>query len=259
MKKSSKLSVFILSLTCVWVIGTWDAPQARDLIASVAEIPLLADSPEKGAFIDYIKALDEIYTDGKIVITLYPWPRSIDNVINKRADFHIPIISNPNVNMDTVPYRFASKPMGVVSVVIFSNINKEITREMVDKAMNVKPFPYKIELTRGTETFYAFPTSQSVEVEPSFKKLGMGRIDAFLIAQEDGDMVLKKLKIKNLKRNLFENKDDLIAIQKGPSGDEVDKILTDLITKLDQSGKSAKLREKVHIPYVDWQPATMGW
>jgi polar amino acid transport system substrate-binding protein len=252
-KSLTKLLVCATAITVV-LFGFYTVSNARDLKASVAQIPVLAETPEKGAFIDFLKALDEVYTDGKIIIELYPWPRSLANVINGTADFQMPMISDPRVDMDTMPYRFCSLPMGTVSVVLYSNINKKITKQMILDAAKQKPFPFIVELTRGTESFYDFPTGQSVELSTSFNKLELGRIDAFLVAQEDGDIICKNLKLKKLRRDLWESKDDLLTIQKGPKGDEVDKILCEGIKKLMQSGKMKEIRAKIHVPYVDWQP-----
>ena len=70
-----------------------------DLKASIAQLPGLADSPEKGAFIDLVKAIDAAYKDGKITIGVYPFARSVNNVIDGFADFHIPNVRNPQIRL----------------------------------------------------------------------------------------------------------------------------------------------------------------
>lgn len=227
---------------------------ARDLIASVANIPVLAETPEKGLFIDFIKAMDEVYTEGKIIIQLYPAPRALRQVIKGEADFQIPMISDPSVNMDTMPFRFASLPMGTVCIVLYTNVAKEVTKESILAAVNTKPFPYKIELSGGSEQYYKFPTNPTADIATSFQKLERGRIDGYITAQEDGDIMCKKFRLKNVKRTLWECKDDVISIPNGPRGEEVDRIITDCIKKLTENGTLQKIRAKIHIPYEDWQP-----
>ncbi len=43
-------------------------------------------------------------------------------------------------------------------------------------------------------------------------------------------------------------------IPKGKAGEEIDTYLTQLITRLRESGDLAREYRKVHRPYVDWQP-----
>ncbi|MBN1980083.1 MAG: hypothetical protein JW795_01020 [Chitinivibrionales bacterium] len=229
---------------------TW----CRDLKASVGHIPVLAETPEKGTFIELIKAIDEVYTEGKIIINVYPFPRSVANVIEGLADFHIPLVSDPHVNMDTMPYRFATKPMGTVCIVLYTNINKKITKDMILNAIPQKPYPYIIEMNRGNEAFYDFPSSPISEIMMSYRKLEIGRIDAFLGAQEEGDVMCRELKLKNIRRDLWEAKDDLIVIPKGKKGDEIDKILTESINTLDKNGTLKEIYSRIHLPYKEWQP-----
>ncbi|MBN1980883.1 MAG: hypothetical protein JW795_05090 [Chitinivibrionales bacterium] len=259
MKKSNHLIVHSISLLLVIFFFAARPSNGKDIIISLASLGELASTPEKGYFVDYFKALDELYTDGKFIISVYPFMRSLSTVINKTADVHVPMIKDPKINYDTMPFRFVTKPMGTVAIVIYSNSSKPITRKMIDEAMGKKPFPYKIELNLGTESMYDFPTITTTEMIATMEKIRLGRSDAYLSAQEEGDVLVINNKMKWVHRELFSHLDDLIAIQSGPRGDEVDKILSDLITKLDQSGKSKALREKIHVSYIEWQPADKAW
>ncbi|MBN1984166.1 MAG: hypothetical protein JW795_21730 [Chitinivibrionales bacterium] len=236
------------------LIGLFTIASARDIKVTVGHIPGLADSPEKGTFIELLKAMDEAYAEGKFIISVYPFPRSIANVIEGQADFHIPLVSDPRVDMDTVPYRFASTPMGTVSIVLYSTTNKQLTKEMILKAAKQKPFPYSIELNRGSEIYYDFPTIPSSEIITSYRKLEIARIDAFMGAQEEGDAMCRELKLKNVRRELWEAKPDLFVIPKGPKGDEIDKIIAETMKKIIQNGKQKEIYSKIHLPYDNWQP-----
>ena len=114
--------------------------------------------------------------------------------------------------------------------------------------------PYKIETYAGLEDFFGFPVSPSGALDQSYNKLLKGRIDACIFAQEEGDFVLKSMKIKDIHRAFFKEYDDVIVIPKGPAGDAVDQILTDALNTLKSDGRLQKLHEKIHVPYQDWQP-----
>ena len=62
-------------------------------------------------------------TEGRIKIDVFPYNRSIDNVIKGKADFQLPALRNSRVKLE-LPYRFAKEKIGTVSFVIYSHIDK---------------------------------------------------------------------------------------------------------------------------------------
>ncbi len=233
---------------------------SKDLIASLALIPGMADTPDKGLFVDFVKAIDEVYTEGKIKIEIYPFPRSVDNVIKGKADFHIPINVNPLLPASKQPFRYVTERYGKMVNVLYSNVNKPITKKEIDNALAAKgKFPYVIEAGAGAEDTFGFPIIPSGGLEQSLRKVDSKRIDAFLWAQEEADSLIRDLKLKSIYRARLIDFEDAILIQKGKAGDKVDKILSDAIKKLRASGKLNELYSKMHKPYDNWQPSQMGW
>lgn len=243
---------WMLMLVLVFVIPNLSL--ARDLNASLAFLPKISESPDKGAFVDLVKAFDELYTEGTIQIKVYPFPRSIDNVIQGAADFHIPLIKNPIIPEEKLPYRYCSEATGKVVLVIYSHKDKPITIDQIKQAQSQKPFPYKMEVGSGLNGYFDFPIAISSGLDQSLKKVDAKRIDAFIWAQEEGDFLVKELKLKGIYRSNYGEFDDIIIIPKGPKGDEIDQILSDIIKKLRSSGRLEELHSKIHIPYDDWQP-----
>lgn len=231
----------------------------RDLEASLALLPGLADSADQGAFVEVVKAMDEVYP-GKIHIQVYPFARSVNNVLSGKADFHIPAMRNVAIPESKLPYRYAGEKIGSLAAVVYSRTDKVITRQDILKAVEKgREFPYVIEVAAGVEANCEFPARPTNNWEQSFKKLASGRIDAIWNAQDEADLVLRRLKLGNIHRSLWGMFDDVIVIQKGPHGEEVDRILSDLLKKLRASGRLEVLYRKVHVRYSDWQPADMGW
>ncbi|MBW1783531.1 MAG: hypothetical protein JRL30_22655, partial [Deltaproteobacteria bacterium] len=54
--------------------------EARDLKASLPQLPPLVESADKGFLVDLVKAMDKAYPEGNISIVVYPFKRSLDNV-----------------------------------------------------------------------------------------------------------------------------------------------------------------------------------
>ena len=253
MKKYLAFLSMILLLLLSNIGFAQDQP-ARDLVASLGQIPGLADTPDKGTYVDLVKAINEVYP-GKIKIEVYPIERSIANVVEGRADFHIPNISGPGILENNLPFRFVTEKLGFISFVIYSNIDKNIAKkEITDALAKGGKFPYIIE---GANTFpFVTPT---LNFEASIRKLIAKRIDAVLMPQDDIDSIIKQLKAKTIYRLFWGNLNDSIIIPKGPRGDELDKILSGCLRKLKASGRLQELHNKIRLPYKDWQPADMGW
>lgn len=236
---------------------------ATDLIASLAELPGLADSPDKGAFVEIVKAIDAVYTDGHITIRLFPFARSVDNVITGQADFHIPSIRNSSIDQTRSPYGIVTEKMGSVSFVIYSHREKPLTKQMLDDAIRHTQggasFPYAIEVPQGIENQFPFPAISSNYVYQSLRKVAANRIDALVWAQEETDLTLKRLKIGNIQREFWQSFDDVILISKGPAGNRINRILSNALNILNASGRLGELYSHIHRPYDDWQPFEMGW
>jgi ABC-type amino acid transport substrate-binding protein len=251
--------VFMLLSSC---IGFAEEKPLGDLVATIAgPFPGLSDSPEKGEFISLVKAIDELYTGGKIKIGVYPFERSFNNVIEGKADLHIPNLRNPAVDSSKFPFAFVTEPIGPVSLVIYSHKDKVITRKMIDDAVKKGgKFPYVIELAGGMQDNFSFPNVATNDAAQSLQKIQNKRVDAFIWAQEDADFNLKSLKLNAVHREFYEDFDDVITIPKGPKAAQLDKLLSDILKKLKASGRLPKeVYVKVHLPYDNWQPVKMGW
>ncbi len=248
---------FMLVVCASFSLSAAEGP--KELTASLGLIPGLIDSPEKGPFVDLVKAIGTC-TDGKIKIETYPLARSVDNVIKGKADFHVPTIRNRAIDESVLPYRFTTERYGTVSFVIYSNTEKPITAKMIaDAAAQKGKYPYNFEVPAGLEGIFGFPGTPSNDVASSLQKVQKKRIDALIWAQEEVDLALRNMKLNAIHRDHWRDLEDTIIIPKGPRGDAVDQILSPAIKKLRASGKLDQLYSKVHRPYDDWQPSKMGW
>ena len=241
------------------IIAGADQANAKDLVVSMAFLPDILERPDKGAFVDIIRAIDDVYEDGVILRKVYPFPRSIQNVITGNADFHLPMIRNKIVSEESLPYSFTKEKMGDVCFVIYSHEDNPITFERIQKLKNTKPFPLKIESEGGFLIYFDFPITESIGIENSLKKINLSRSDAFIFAQEETDFTLTRLKLKNIHRELYDSFDDVFLIPKGNKGKEIDAIISGCLRRLRASGRLETLYQKVHVPFQIWQPCEMGW
>jgi polar amino acid transport system substrate-binding protein len=249
---------FFLPVLLIMVFLSSGALQAEEITISMAYLPGILETPDNGPFVDLIKAIDNAY-EGTIKRGVFPFPRSIENVVSGKADFHLPMIRNTLIDESSLPYAYSTSKMGNVVFVIYSHKDNPITVEKINAAKSQKPFPYKIETSGGFESYFDFTVSAASGVDSALKKIDRKRIDGFIFAQEECDHVTKQLKLKNIHRELYNKFDDVFIIPKGAAGKRVDEILTTCLEKMKSDGSMQMLHSKVHLDYQQWQPHQMGW
>lgn len=208
--------------------------EARDLKATVARLPMLSESKEKGLLIDLVKAMDEVYTEGTISIEVYPSTRSLDNIINGPYDVFLPLLRSRHVNEAELPFAYTEAPLFTSIFVLYTNKdNKEIN---VGNAKN-----FQIETEAPLVEFFGFKANPSVSTESSLKKVDIGRVDGYIMAMAETDGVLKQLNLNNIKRFYFDTFDAAMVVKKGPKGKEVEEIMTNLLQQIKENGAYAKI------------------
>ncbi len=93
---------------------------ARELKASIPKVPSSDVRSHHAVFIELVHLIDQAYTEGTIQVAIYPFRRSIQNVENGDADFHLPLIHNPDASYLNVKYRPISEPLVKTVFVIYS-------------------------------------------------------------------------------------------------------------------------------------------
>ncbi|MEA3643807.1 MAG: hypothetical protein VBE63_28355 [Lamprobacter sp.] len=88
MPPTSLLAISSL-VTCslfTWLLACPTTGLARDYRINVGQLPLYAETKGKGILIDVIKAMDEEYEAGSLIIEVYPFERSIHKVAQGLED-----------------------------------------------------------------------------------------------------------------------------------------------------------------------------
>ena len=239
-----------LSQTTASDKGTEQPKPVRVLNANLGELPGLINADKTGPFVDLVHAIDDLYPDVTIKITIYPIARAMAGVIAGKADLGLPAIRNLK-DAEMLPYRFSTRSFGKVTHVIYSNTANPVTTDM---AYGIVPTKRDL-LIEAVPDYMPFSVQRSMSIEQSLRKLSRGRIDAFVWAQEEADLMLKHLGLINVRREFFGDFEDVFIIQKGEAGDEMDEFLRNAIDLLAASGKLAEIYHKIHRPYVEWQPS----
>ena len=224
-----KKLVFVNAFLFILVFLITSPGRSEDLKASLPLLPPLVVNENSGILVDLVKAIDEVYTQGAISIKVFPFARSIENVVEGNADFHMPFLVNPSIPADKLNFMYSSDIIFRVVFVLYVNRNNNrIT------AKNAGEF--KIETDRAHVDYFDFPIKPSNSIESSLKKVDMGRIDGFIFAMPETDGTLKKLGLKNIKRLNYQTFDVRIILPRGDRGQKIDGILSEAIGVLKRTG-----------------------
>jgi len=223
---------------------------AKDYKLSVAKLPIYSESPTKGILIDVLKALDEEYKEGKFIIEVYPFQRSINNVISGSADFHFPTIG-PNIwGREDDTYEHELSKQGVrrstasltkTHFALFSNTNSPPLD--ISKIEN-----YRVETDLGHTVFFYNGIQGTTCLPCSVKKLTTGRLDGLIFASREIEFMAKDASISNIRRQNYKIFGSKFILPVGKKGDEIDLLISRLIQQMLKSGKL----QKVAAPYLKY-------
>jgi polar amino acid transport system substrate-binding protein len=239
-KKVTSFSVIILLLLSFNIYAA-----GKEFKASIAKMPVISESPEKGVLVFLVKSWAES-TGNEIDIKVYPFKRSLTNAISGEADFHFPFIKNPFQNEKDLSFDYSTSVIYDVNFVLYTYKNKTIDRNNLSK--------YKITTDAAHVDYFNFKIGPEYDVANALKKLNIGRIDGFIHADAVVDPVLKQMGLKNIKRELFKVFHVHAVLPKGQKGKDTDMMITEALKKVKASGRYSELMDPIYKPYNNWQP-----
>lgn len=214
------------------------------MFAYVAELPSLAESSVQGGFVEFVKALDAVYLDGKIDIRTYHYSRVLYGVSLGHADFGLPAAYNPKRVYASDPVRLTRLSFGRVSMVLYTRSESEITKADIG-----------VEQLRviAAPNIWHFPAKRVNSHLQAFSLLLASRVDAVIDAQEESDYVLKKFGLKGIRRQHYGDFEDVFMVSNDKYGQHVECVLYRAVEVLRKSGELHRLYRNIHLPYSDWQ------
>jgi len=256
----SQITKYILLITLVCPIFQANAEtkelKSKDLKASIAILPGHSeagiDGKLIGGFVEIAQAINGVYSAGNISIKLYPFARSLINVEDGKADFHIPLIKSPYVPLETLTFTYATECITQVSFVLY-------TRADTSPLEHATLEQHKVVTIRGHKQLFPFNISEVNNHQQGINMLNTGRIDGFLVEQDVTDKYIRKHKFNNIRRTLYSVLDSCIVIPKDLRQKEIDNIISIALRELKKSGELQKISETIHQPFIEWQPYQMDW
>jgi polar amino acid transport system substrate-binding protein len=229
------------------------APRPGDLRVGAMLLPGLIESAQSGPLTDLLRALDEVYTEGRLLISVAPVGRIYEEVHAGRLDFALPSVRLPLNGRPTRPVqvRASTASFGTVSFVLYSRPGQVVTRARIESELAARDFRLRIE---APMLDWGFPVEPFTDFESALRKVAAGRIDAFLWAQEEGDRSLRELGLRDMHRELYAGLQDIYILPPTPASDATDALLSRLTDSLRDSGRLQALYSRIHLPFDPWQP-----
>ncbi len=234
-----KVLGMVLTITVAALMLSAIPVRAADMKATLAKMPTTP------IFVELVETMAK--TSGKdIEYQAVPFNKSMHDLVDGKADFHIPLIKAENIPESKLDYAYSTETIFHVNFVLYTNKDKPIDKSKLKD--------YKIETDLAHVAYFDFPIKGSNKTASSLKKVNAGRIDGFIFADSSSDPILKKEGLKNIKRELYKVFDVKIILPKGEKGKATDAFLTETIQKMRADGSFDKIMSPLDQPYNDWQP-----
>lgn len=240
------MKVFAAALS---LIGCMTPAFASNISVSLAEIPGTVNKEAGGAasgnLPDLLALIDEYYLEGDFEYGVYPFGRSINNVTAGRADAHAPLINTGSG--DAPDFQYVREPIAQVTFVIYSNKSNPVTADADFSTLNV-------ETMIGHAHFFGFPVSESASIESALKKVETGRVDAYIMAQDAVDGLIRAEGFEAVHRAKYATWGSSLLVAQGPDGDALNETISGAIKAAKADPRYQGAAEQMHAPYSDWQP-----
>jgi hypothetical protein len=202
----------------------------------------------------YVTLIQAIAVDRKVTIDVevLPAARASFLVRSQQIDFLVPTGRFLGPRRETGQINF-SAPIFPMAFILYTNKDKPVDVNDL-KAGNKKRA--KIEMNVSTTESFGFVGNPSHSLEASLRKVDGQIIDGLIFSQASGDLVLRKLGLKNIRRSLYANIEMLFGVSQAPASREVGRVLSEGLASLRKSGKFDELLGDLahEATWNDWQP-----
>lgn len=230
----------------VWLSGAPQragaSPPIRELTVSIAELPVLAPTPDQGVLIDLVRAIDTVEgTHTRIIVA--PFARSLRNVQMGLADYHLPLINLPLIDHPGAApplekIRLAHPAQFTVPFVIYSRADAPMTTTDLERVTVGTKLPHA--------SLFPFKTTEVECLPCALRMVQEKRLDAFIFAKTETDAQIRALGLQGqFHTSPYALFPVHAVVADSPRGREVEALLADAFSKLRQSGQLAALTAAV--------------
>jgi polar amino acid transport system substrate-binding protein len=216
-------------------------------------VPQLAPASTE-AYSSLIKAILEA-TGNTAEVQVLPFARCLFEVEGKTSDIVSSIVAIPDQKKWAgLKFDYSTAESIRIVFVLYTNKNKPIDVAELKKG---NPGGYKLETDAAHTEHFNFAIAGSTSFDASLKKVQEGAIDGFLFSQASGDVSLRRLGFKDVRRQYYDTFVGVFPLQKGQRGGKLDKLISEGLAKIKTSGKYQEIMGALIAGasvFIDWQP-----
>ncbi len=119
----------VISATFLLISATVSVPTvAEELVGNVADFGNAELKNWSQIYVDIAMGLGQYLPGDTLTTQVRPFARSIREVSQNIADFHVPLICSEKFNKD-LPYDFASEPLGPIDFSLYTRKDRPLTKQ----------------------------------------------------------------------------------------------------------------------------------
>ncbi len=218
------ISLFVAS-ACLFA----PAVHATDTM-SIAKLPQIAESPEKGVFPNFVRAMNAAgLTNFEMVVV--PFPRSLRMVSGGQSVAHFPFLDPENGVSPGDDLMFSSEPLYNVTFALYTHADKPVSMDDLATA--------NLETEASHVEFFDFSIEGSTCLECSLQKVEKGRIDGFIFSEVESDGLIDTAGLTNIRKEVYHKYPVKFVLKAGDT--KTDAHLTQALQAMKDSGELAEL------------------
>ncbi|EEE44915.2 type 2 periplasmic-binding domain-containing protein [Roseibium alexandrii] len=185
--------------------------------------PGITEPGKKSPMVNFVSELaDDIGV--KLTYEITPFRRSIISVSVGRADMHLPMLQADDRAFIDENLMYSEATFFEVPFYVYTSSERNSLDSDYEDELKT------IETEAKHAHFFPFPVIESDCIECSLRKLMLGRIDAFIYAEQTTEKTIKKLGLEaRIRREFYRAFPAKAVIRRNECGEKLDQILSKLV------------------------------
>lgn len=218
---------------------------------SIAKLPVLAESVNKGVFVDLTKRMGRELSE-TVDYGVYPFVRSMKNVKFGRAVAHVPFIMYPGGEEDLAKsgLEYSYEHISTVGFALYFQSDNPVMRAWADSGFTKPPSKkIVIETENGHVPFFkGIHIRGTACLDCMVKRLSAGHIDGLIFAAREIDGIIAAQGAKGLDSVLYKALKFGALFKNDEKGRQMNRKISDILAKLKASGEFQSIMK----PYTEY-------
>lgn len=225
---------------CLQLLLTNQIFAEEKLRISIGKLPIVAESREKGAFIELAKLLKKSFP-AEVEYDVYPFSRSLLSVMRDETDMHLPFIRSKQGAeiLNSMNLEYAYEPTNFAPFALYYNKGNTKVEQWIASGFDLElAKALSLETEKEHTIFFDDVTIEgNACIACMLRKLVRERIDGVIFAAREIDDQVKLEEGSNIQSVLYKNFEASPVFQKTEKGILLNKKVSTIIKELRENGE----------------------